>query len=173
VSYERAMGTTELSPVVTTTLVAEEPTPQRQEEIDRQRLERERRQQHEIDTMWETGAWRQGSMFDRWLGQRFGGRAPLGSRLLGLAFYGPRAVLSAVHCLFALAPGQSCSNYVARNKTAAVAALLWPLATGYFAWRKCENAKWAAAGVAVGVVTTPIAVWTTWLLLGAPGGFRY
>jgi len=174
-SYERAMGTDDIPAV--TMIEADEPATTPPEEIARRQAEREAERQRELDEMWGNGTWRDGPVFDRWLSERFV-PSNQGDQSRGLLFFatlGPRAWLSSAHCVFALPADQECSNNVARERSVAWIALLWPVLTGYYAWRKSSGSKkWTGIGAAAGVATCLPVAWTIGVLTGqAKLSFQY
>jgi len=161
-SYERAMGTEDAGQIATVAIDRPEEIPR--EERIRLMADAEQRRQQELDEMWETGRWREKSMFDRWLNQRMGVSR---FRLLGIASLGLRTWLSSAHCLFVLPGNEECSNLVMRERGVAWVALLWPLVTGYYAWRKSNGSKkWTAVGAAAGVATCTPVSWVVGVMTG-------
>lgn len=161
-SYERAMGTEDAEQFATVAI--DRPVEIPREERMRLMAEAEQRRQQELDEMWQSGSWREGSMFTRWLEQSMGaGRFGR----LSVASLGLRTWLSSAHCLFVLPGGEQCANLVARSRGVAWVALLWPLVTGYYAWNKSDGSKkWTAVGAAAGVATCTPVSWIIGALTG-------
>jgi hypothetical protein len=170
-SYEHAMGT-EDAPAVITATVMDEPAPVSEEEASRIAAEREAERDRELSQMWQTGRWREGPLFGRWLLERMRGDSLCQMMLMRFPCAGLSHWLASGHCALFVPTGQPCAALVPHKRWVALATFAWPILTSYWAWRKTGGCwGWTAAGAVAGFGTIPILGFGLMLLSGA--SFRY
>ena len=169
-SYEQAMGTEDGTTVAMPAVDTIEEGLVEQTEEDREALRQSRaaERQRELDEMWQTGRWREGPFFGRWLLERVQGSSPCRMMLFRFPCVGLTHFLASGHCAMFVPTAQECSGLVPQRRVVALGTFVWPLLTSYFAWRKTDGCwGWTAVGAAAGLSTIPLVMFAGMLLSGA------
>lgn len=173
-SYERAMGTESGNETISATLIAEEIEEPAISTEERSQLVTERgsQRQRELDEMWRTGRWREGSLFGRWLLERRRTSPVCKPSIMRWPCAGFTTWAASGHCALVVPTGDTCSGMVPYRRWIALGAFVWPLLTSYYAWRKTDGCwGWAALGALAGFATIPPLQFAA--ILASGGSLRY